>query len=583
MSYLHKIFLPVILLTFSQGCLDEGKQAETIFRHYLNQKTEIIRNHSKESSLALWNVWISGKESDYTKLINIELDFNKANQANAEEFNPDNFSTITRNVFTDEKDFDLLKKLKHSGLITDTLLSRQLTYLYHLFVGSQIGSDKYKKLLESQVKLSRSPGTLKYYIDENIYNTRQLDSLRENSGDNQLLGKIIKAVQPVAQRMAPDIIRLVKNRNEVALALGLPDYYHVQFESKDISVKKVKALIDEIELMTREPYLEAKQVIDKKLAKRYRIKVEELRPWHYNDVNKSYLPLRFTLTLDSLLRSAEPVKRAAGFFDGIGLNIQSVIDKSELKNATMSSLVNIDFRNDLRLIGRITDSFGGLTEIMHLGGHAAHYTHISEEIPYLLQSPNLIVAEGVARYFENLAYDRKWLGEVMPLDEKTGKEVGLIMQHFWEVDRLFRIRKQMVTADFEREIYSDPEQDLDYLWSELNFKYLGIRYPDEKGACFWATEKYLTSLPCYIQNHILADIVAAQLKHAIDVRVLDGGTAKICNNKKVGEYLINNLFRYGDRYPWEELIEKSTGEILRSQYYVSGLIGNENEKEMKSQ
>ncbi len=540
----------------------------------------MIRNHSKESSLALWNVWISGKDSDYKKLIEIELDFNKLNRGNVEVFIPDNFSTITRNVFTDEEDFDLLKRLKHSGLINDSLLSRQLTYLYHLFVGSQIGSDKYKKILESQVKLTHSPGTLKYTIDDIIYSARQLDSLRENSRDNLLPGKIAKAVQQEAQKKAPDIIRLVKNRNEIALTLGLSDYYYVQFESKDISVEKVKALIDEIELMTRGPYLEAKEVIDKKLAKRFRIKVEELRPWHYIEGNKSYLPLRFTLTLDSLLHSAEPEKRAADFFDGIGLNIQPVIDKSELKNRTVTSMVNIDFRNDLRLIGHISDTFGGLTEMMHLGGHAAHYTNISKEIPWLLQSPNLIVAEGVARYFENLAYDRKWLGEVVAFDEKTDEEVGLIMQHFWEVDRLFRIRKQMVAANFEREIYSNPDQDLDHLWSELNLKYLGIRYPDEKGACYWAADKYLTSLPCYVQNYILADIVAAQLKHAIDIRVLEGGSLKMTNNKKVGEYLIDNLFRHGDLVPWEKLIEKSTGEPLRPDYYVNGLIGNDDD--MKS-
>jgi Zn-dependent M32 family carboxypeptidase len=73
--------------------------------------------------------------------------------------------------------------------------------------------------------------------------------------------------------------------------------------------------------------------------------------------------------------------------------------------------------------------------------------------------------------------------------------------------------------------------------------------------------------------------VAAQLKHAIDDKVLDGGNLKIWNNKKVGEYLINNLFRFGDLYPWEKLIEKSTGEPLRSQYYVNGLIGNEEKRQ----
>jgi len=74
MKTLPYILLSVMLLTFSLGCLDQGKQAESIFRHYLNQKTGMIRNHSKESSLALWNVWISGKDSDYKKeyLRNIE-------------------------------------------------------------------------------------------------------------------------------------------------------------------------------------------------------------------------------------------------------------------------------------------------------------------------------------------------------------------------------------------------------------------------------------------------------------------------------------------------------------------------------
>lgn len=130
-------------------------------------------------------------------------------------------------------------------------------------------------------------------------------------------------------------------------------------------------------------------------------------------------------------------------------------------------------------------------------------------------------------------------------------------------------------AEFEREIYSNPEQDLDHLWQELNLKYLDIRYPDEKGACFWATNKYFMSLSCYVQNYILADIVAAQLKHAIDVKVLHEETQAMKGNKLVGEYLKANLLGYGDLYPWEKLIEKSTGEPLNSQYFVNELIGND--------
>lgn len=576
---MRKIFLLIVALVIFQGCLDQKKQAEVIFRHYLDRKTGVIQNYSKESSLALWNATVSGKESDYKKLIDIEVDFSKANRPNPDTFSPDNFSTITRNVFTNEEDFELLKKLKFSGLITDTVLSRQLIYLYHSFTSSQIESDKYKKLLESGIKISHSSSTMKYELDGKVYNYLQIDSIRRSTTDSQYLEQISKAYRQAAQKIAPEIIQLVKDRNEIALALGFPDYYHVQFESKDESPEEVKSLIDEIERKTRDRFLEAKRVIDKKLAKFYGVKAEELRPWHYNDEKMSYLPKKFTTKLDSLLMPVDPIKRTANFFNGIGLNIQPIIDKSELNNGSMNGMINIDFRNDIRLIGRITNTLDGLTRMLHLGGHAAHHSTISEDVPYLLQGPSLIVAEGIARYFENLAYDPEWLTQEIKLDAKTKKEVALIMQHFREVDQLFRIRKQMVIAEFEREIYSNPLQDLDHLWRELNMKYLDIQYPEEKGVCFWATNKYFTSLSCYVQNYILADIVAAQIKHTVELNVLNGGTLPLQNNKKVGEYLVNRLFRYGDLFPWKKLIEKSTGEPLNSQYFVNELVGDESEKQ----
>lgn len=572
------LFLIALSIVF-QGCLDEKKQAEMIFQHYLDQKTGIIRNYTKESSLAMWNVSVSGSESDYKKLIDIELAFSKSNRTAPGTFNPEKFSTITRNVFTSEEDFELLTKLKRSGLITDTLLSRQLIYLYHVFTGSQIESDKYKKLLESGTKLTYWSSSLEYYLDGKVYKYPQLDSMRNSTTSSSDLEKIAKAYQEGAKKIAPEIIQLVKGRNEIARILGFTDYYHVKFEESDESPEGIKQLLNEIEKDTRDRYLEAKRVIDKKLAKAYGIKVDELRPWHYKDDKVSYLPQKFTAKLDSLLMPVDPVDRVTRFFSGIGLNIQPVIDKSELRNGSTNAMINIDFRNDVRLVGRITNSFDGLTKMMHLAGHGAHYSNISDKIPYLLQGPSLIIAEGIARYFENLAYDPEWLAEQVKADEKTRKEIDLIMQHFREVDQLFRIRKQLVVADFEREIYSNPDQNLDSLWRELNIKYLDIHYPEEKGACHWATNKYFTSLSCHIQNYILADVVAAQLKHAIEKNVLKEGKMSLQNNVEVGEYLIRKLFADGDLYPWEKLIVKATGEPISPLYFANELTGDSDEKQ----
>jgi peptidyl-dipeptidase A len=576
---MRKILIILVIIVVGGGCLDQKKQAESIFRHYLDRKTGLIRNYFMEMSLAYYNASVSGKESDYKKLMDLELDFSRSNRNMPENFSPDNFSTITKNVFTNEEDFELLQKLKNSGLITDTLLYRQLIYLYHSFLSSQIESDKYKKLLERESKLSHTLSTVKLELNGKVYNATKIDSVRKSTSSSQVLENIARSYQEMGKAIAPDIIKLVKDRNEIAATFGFPDYYHLLLEEKDQSPQKIQSLISEIELKTRDQFFEVKKIIDKKLAKRFGISNEQLRPWHYNDSRTSYLPKHFITKLDSLLSPTDPIKRTSDFFAGIGLPIQDIIDKSELRKCKTDATIIIDFKNDIRMIGGITNTFDGLSKILHEGGHASHYKNISDNLPYLLKGPSLFISEGIASYFANLATDSLWLSKEISSNEKTKRQIALFCRHFRQVDQLFKIRRQMVFAEFEREIYTSPDQDLDLLWHQLNLKYLGINYPEEKGTCFWATNKYLASLSCNIQSYVVADVFAAQLKHAVDDQVLNKKNISIQNNKAVGKYLIDKLYQYGDLYPWEELVEKATGEPLNSAYFVNELVGNDRENQ----
>jgi len=570
---MRKFLLLFLMLAVLGGCLDKNKQAESILRHYLDRKTDLIRNYFKESSLAYWNAIVSGKESDYKKLMDLELDFSKSNRSTLENFSPDHFSTITKNVFTNEEDFELLQKLKNSGSIKDTILFRQLIYLYHTFTSSQIESEKYNKLLERQTKLSNMASTLEYELDGKIYSAAKIDSVRKSTSSNLLIEKISRSYQQSGTVMAPEIIKLVKDRNELAVSFGFPDYYHLILEEKDQSPQIIRSLSEELELKTREQFFKVKKIIDKKLAERFGISIQGLQPLHYNDGKTSYLPKRFTSKLDSLLAPIDPIKRTSDFFTGIGLPIQNVIDKSELRKGNTDATIVIDFSDDIRIIGGITNTFDGLTKILHEGAHATHYKNVSEDVPYLLKGPSLFISEGVASYFSDMAYDSLWLCSEVSCDEKTRDQIALICQHFRQVDQLFRIRKQMVFAEFEREIYASPDQDLDLLWHNLNLKYLGINYPKEKGTSFWAANKYFTSLSCNVQNYIVADIFAAQLKHAVDEKVLNKNTIGIQGNKAVGKYLIENLLKYGDLLPWEKLVVKATGEALNTSYIANELTG----------
>jgi peptidyl-dipeptidase A len=560
------------------GCLNEKQQAEKILQHYINQKVEPIHNFYMESAVALWDATVSGKEKDYQKLINIEFDFNKSNQDISNLFAPDRFLPITQNVFTNVADFELLKKLKFSGLITDSLLLRQLNVLYQAFMGPQIEPEKYKKLTMNEIYLEQSFSSIKVQLDGKFYGLAQLDSIRKKSNNSLQIKSIMDTIQQQRKRIVPDILQMVNDRNAFAVGFGYRNFYHLVLETKDQTPERVKQILDEIELKTRAPFFEAKRVIDKMLAKRFGIQVNQLEYWHYNNDRTSYLPESFTKKIDSLFVNIDPIQQTASFFEGIGLPIQKVIDNSDLdyrpEKSTLTAMINVDFKNDIRLIAGIRNTYDGMYRMMHLGGHASHYSSVSDSIPYLLKTPIMIIYEGVAKYFENLVSNYNWLKNEFPINENRQKSIVQVCEHLHHVDRLFNCRSLLVMAEFEREIYQNPDQDLDHLWHELNLKYMGINVPNDKNTSLWATNRFSTNLSCSIHNLVLADVFAAQLQHAVENSVLKKTNGVYSNNKAVGKYLVDNLYRYGNQLPWEQLVVRATGEALNSTYFVEELIGD---------
>lgn len=557
--------------------MNEKQQSETILRHYIDKNVDLIRNFTMESTVALWNANLSGNERDYMKLINLELDFNNTNQSKAGHFSPDKFTPFTENVFTNEKDFELLKKLKNSELITDTMLKRQLTVLYQSFMGPQVEANRYKKLRFAETKLWQSFSSISVELKGKKYFGGQLDSIRKNSTDTAVLRKVYTAYREKGSQIAGDIIQMVKMRNEFARDFGYTDYYQLAVETKDQTPQKTKNLLDEIELKTHDQFFEAKSLVDKVLAKRYHIRIQDLRSYHYNDERSSYLPRKFSEKMDSLYRKSDPIGLASQFFIGIGLPVQDIIDKSDLKyrsgKSAGTSIFNVDFKNDLRMMATIKENSDGMRKIMHLCGHASHFKNISDTIPYLLKDPNSVVAEGVASLFENMTLNNLWLKGEFDMDSISNREYKMLCMHFMQVDRLYRFRRLLVKSVFEREIYRNPDQNLGALWYNLNEKYLGIHPPKDQNTTDWATTSYFTSFSCSVHNFVLADLFAGQLQHYIEKNILNAMNPAYQNNKSVGQFLVSRLYKYGDLLPWEQLIEKSTGEPLNPSYYAEYLTG----------
>jgi peptidyl-dipeptidase A len=132
-----------------------------------------------------------------------------------------------------------------------------------------------------------------------------------------------------------------------------------------------------------------------------------------------------------------------------------------------------------------------------------------------------------------------------------------------------------VMVRFERELYRDPEQDLNAVWWDLVSRYQLVNPPEGRNAPDWAAKIHVVSAPVYYHNYMLGELLASQLEHVIQHRVLDSGSrrAPINGRGEVGAWLQREVFAPGKRYRWDDMVTRATGEPLNPDYFVAQFIG----------
>ena len=129
--------------------------------------------------------------------------------------------------------------------------------------------------------------------------------------------------------------------------------------------------------------------------------------------------------------------------------------------------------------------------------------------------------------------------------------------------------------NFEKELYADPEQDLNALWWEMVEKYQLVRKPAGRDKPDWAAKIHFTAAPCYYHNYMLGELLASQLHHHIVHRILrldSDENVGYVGRKKAGKFLTAKVFEAGALYHWNEMIERATGEPLTPKYFVAQFV-----------
>ena len=169
-----------------------------------------------------------------------------------------------------------------------------------------------------------------------------------------------------------------------------------------------------------------------------------------------------------------------------------------------------------------------------------------------------------------MPYTPAWLTDVVGADPRAVERIAAELAREHAAGMLVFCRWVLVMLHFERALYADPDRpDLNELWWSLKEKYQLLQRPAGRDAPDWAAKYHVALAPVYYHNYVLGELTASQLEAWLKRET--GGS--LTNNPRGGQRLIERFIVHGARYPWNELLEKTTGETLRPGYFVEQFIG----------
>ncbi len=129
---------------------------------------------------------------------------------------------------------------------------------------------------------------------------------------------------------------------------------------------------------------------------------------------------------------------------------------------------------------------------------------------------------------------------------------------------------------FEKELYDDPDQDLDRLWWDLVERYQEVRRPEGRHEPDYASKIHIVMSPAYYHNYMLGELFAAQMHHTIAREVLGGvspAEAVYVGHPTVGRYMRERVFAPGRTLDWQQLSRYATGADLNAKAFAEDIRG----------
>jgi peptidyl-dipeptidase A len=558
---MRNLILCALSLLLMAGCTSKQKEMNQELTDFIRTHDSILVPLYKQTTLASWEAAISGKPEDFKK---------------SEELNLKMMA-----LYADKDKLKKLEEIKVSGLITDSLLLRQLDVLYRSFLMAKADTAKLNAMVRMGTAIEQKYGNFRTEVKGKILSDNDVEEILGTSKDVKYQQEVWEAQKKIGSVVAADVIALVKLRNEVAKELGFKNYHDMSLTLSDQDPKEVSALFDELDSLTKDAFAQVKGDIDNYFVGWYNLKSkEELRPWNYQNRFFQEAPKIYDVDLDQYYKDKNLETLTATYYAGIGLPIDDMLKNSDLYEKPGKNqhafCTDIDNAGDVRVLCNIKPNQYWMNTMLHEYGHAVYDKNIDQGLPFVLRDPaHTFTTEAIAMIFGRFSSNPQWLKDVVGISEEEKGKIAETCFKTLRLEQLVFSRWSQVMYRFEKEMYKNPEQDLNKLWWDLVEQYQMMKRPEGRNEPDWATKIHIATYPCYYHNYLLGELLASQLYYYIVGQVIkseDYTFQSFAGKPEVGTYLKEKIFLPGNRWYWNDMIEKATGERLTAKYYAKQFV-----------
>lgn len=523
----------LFLLTLSVvGCSD-SRQSERIFKHFLNRHVERVKPINKKMNEAVWDAY-TGKSSFSELLTETRISdslYKKLGEPT------EYYQNLLNNVYDNSSDFELLIKLKQSGLIADTILKREFVDVFRNYVFTQNNWNETD---------SRKTELYEKFFELKKYESTYWDSVYQTDSKNARKEWIDRFAD-----LTDDYRNMIVAMNNDARRLGYQNYYQLIMDFNGVDYSSIDEISRIVEQETLNDYKKLLTISRMDIQRRFDIESSAIQLKHYNyTVKQMMVPdeWRKDYTNETCLQIIKD------FFALGNYEIDEIIENSDLWYEEGKIHQSFFFCSDpdecnYKIYANVKPNTIGVYTLLHEFAHAVHYKYVDRNIPYLLKDPHEIATEGVAIYFNDKLYHSTTLRNMMGLDSEPK---SVYYKAFADPTRLVFLRKLVRNIQFEKSIFEDPHQDFNALWWKLTQKYMLYDVDEDEKLPEWMSNQHLINASGIHVFYLYAFAFSAQLEYYFP----DNEIAP----------LKDGLMTYGDAMEWDDLLEKVTGEKLNLSY-----------------